>query len=125
MAYTKQEPQQTKPYTKEELKSLRKEMVTFKQGIQLPHMAFGVFSPADIKLRNLSTEKQGEVSTFIEKLKTNLIAHGADTSNLVFEAENLQELCSLFSEVEKLAKANGEDKINPEAKSSIFSCFRH
>ncbi|USQ13650.1 hypothetical protein J2N86_13370 [Legionella lytica] len=124
MAYTKQEPKQTTPYTKDELKSLRKEMVALKQGIQLPHMAHGVFAPADISLKGLSDEKQGEVYTFIKKLKTSLIAHGADISDLEFKPENLQELCSLFSDAEKAAKASGEDKVNPENKSSLFCCFR-
>lgn len=124
MAYTKQESQQIKPYTKDEIKSLRKEMVALKQEIQLPLMAHGVFAPADIKLAGLAEEKQADVFTFIEKLKTSLTAHGADISNLVFEPKNLQELGSLFREVEKLAKSNREDKVNPEAKSSIFSCCR-
>ncbi|WP_133136359.1 hypothetical protein [Legionella rowbothamii] len=126
MTYAKQEPQQTKPYTKEELKNLRDEMVALKQGIRLPQlMVHGVFAAEDIKLKRLSVEKQTEVSAFIEKLKTNLIAHGADTSNIAFKADNLSELCSLFKEVENLAKNNREDKVNPEAKSSIFSCFGH
>ncbi|MFJ1268567.1 hypothetical protein ACD661_08385 [Legionella lytica] len=122
MAYTKQEPQQIKPYTKEEIKSLRKEMVTLKQGIQLPLMVHGVFAPADIKLSGLADDKQHAVFALIEKLKTSLTAHGADTSNLVFEPKNLQELCSLFSDVETLAEETRKNKDNPEAKSSIFSC---
>ncbi|MDR3502399.1 MAG: hypothetical protein P4L79_07435 [Legionella sp.] len=129
MAYTNQEPQGLKPYTKEEFKSLRKDMVKARQFIQSFFMyPIDFFHPNAIRFTTLPKEQRKAVKTYLETfigmLKTSLIEHGIDTSELADKPTTLKELSNLFVRVEGLAKAHREDKVNPEAKSSFLSCFR-